>query len=150
MRDMADLELAPSEAQQEKWSRTGWGPWFALALAVGGVISYAVSMVLPYYVNDLDRFPLEDVPWGRDYTEMWPYDTAYSLPVGLAGVYAVLCAPFVAGGVVVWAGFQLWSQWRTMTRPAREITLLAAVVSIGTLGWLFTPLASTLVTWWLD
>lgn len=57
----------------------GWAPWVALVLAVGGAVSYVLSTALPCYVNDLDRFPLEDMPWGRDYTETWPYDTARSL-----------------------------------------------------------------------
>lgn len=147
---MVDLHIAFTETRREKPVLSDWAPWVALALAVGGAVSYVVSMVLPYYVNDLNRFPLEDMPWGRDYTQMWPYDTSYSLPFGLAGIYALTCAPFVAGGVVMWAGFRLWVGWRTMTRPSRAITLLAVAVSIGTWGWLFTPLASTLVTWWLD
>jgi hypothetical protein len=36
-------------------------------------------------------------------SEMWPHDTAYSLPFVLAGIYALMCAPFVAGAVAMWA-----------------------------------------------
>ena len=106
---------------------------------------------MPYYVNDLDRFPLEEMPWGVDYTELWPYDTAWSFPVGLAGIYALLPAPMVAVGVTLWAGYWGVARWAVATWPARVATTLAAAISVGTLGWLMTsPLASTLVSWWLD
>lgn len=73
--------------------------------------SYAVSMLMPYYANDLDRFPLEEMPWGIDHTELWPYDTAYSFrSVSQASTRC----------------------WRLRSRPAPS------------------PLASTLVSWWLD
>ncbi len=50
----------------------------------------------------------------------------------------------------MWAGFRLWVDRRTMTQLSRAIMLLAAAVSIGTWVWLFTPLASTLLSWLLD
>ena len=39
------------------------------------------------------------MPRGIDHTELWPYDTAYSFPVGLAGIYALLAAAIAAGTV---------------------------------------------------
>ena len=147
---MVDLHIAPSGTTREQPVPSGRAPWVALALAVSAAMSYVVSMVLPYYVNNLDRFPLEDLPLAGDATEMWPYDTAYSLPFVVAGIYALMCAPFVAGAVAMWAGFRLWVDRRTMTPLSRAIMLLAAAVSIGTWGWLFTPLASALLSWLLD
>lgn len=149
---MVDLKnTIPETALHRDTSPRRWAPWQALVLAVTVPASYAVSMLLPYYANDLDRFPLEEMPWGVDYTKLWPYDTAYSLLFGLAGVYAVLVAPCVAIGVVLWVGYWWPARRQTATGSARVAVLLAVAVSAGTIAWLMTsPLASTLVSWWLD
>jgi hypothetical protein len=108
-------------------------------------------MLLPYYANDLDRLPLEEMPWGVDYTELWPYDAVLSWPVGLAGIYAVLVAPLVAVATLVWVGFWWSVRGRSATWSSRVVTLLTVGISLGTIAWLMTSsLASTLVSWWLD
>ena len=149
---MADLRTSiPEVALHRDPSPRWWAPWLVLVLALTVPASYAVSMVLPYYVNDLDRFPLDEMPWGVDYTELWPYDTAYSFPVGLAGIYAILGAPLVAMGIVLWVGYWWNARWRTATWSARVATTLAVVVAVSTMAWLVSsPLASTLVVWFLD
>ena len=149
---MVDLKNSiPEVALHRDPSPRWWAPWLVLVLALTVPASYAVSMVLPYYVNDLDRFPLDEMPWGVDYTELWPYDTDYSFPVGLAGIYAVLGAPLVAMGIVLWVGYWWNARWRTATWSARVATTLAVVVSVSTVAWLVSsPLASTLVVWFLD
>lgn len=146
---MVVLQPAPRGTQPKELVRS-MAPWAALGLAIWGALSYVLGMVLPYYANDLDRFAQEDVPWGHDRSESWPFDTAFSLPSELAGIYAMVCAPFVAGGVAVWAGYRLWVDRRCMTRQSRAIILLAAAVCMATWGWLLTPLSSTLLIWWLD
>lgn len=149
---MADLRTSiPEVALRRDPAPRWWAPWLVLVLALTVPASYAVSMVLPYYVNDLDRFPLDEMPWGVDYTELWPYDTAYALPVGLAGIYALAAGPLVAIGTVLWVGYWWNARWRTTTWSARVATSMAVAVSAGTLAWLFTsPLASTLASWFLD
>ena len=147
---MVDLHVAPSETTRGKPLPSGRAPWIALALAVSAALSIFFSMVLPYYVNDLDRFASEDLYLAGDPGQMWPYDTAYSVPFVLAWIYALACAPFVAGAVAMWAGFRLWVDRRTMTHLTRAVTLVAAAVSIGTWVWLLTPVSSTILYWVLD
>jgi len=149
---MVDLkDSIPDVGLPRSTSPGRWAPWLVLMLAVTVPASYGVSMLLPYYANDLDRFPLEEMPWGVDYTELWPYDTAYSFPIGLAGLYAVAVAPFVSVGIVVWVGYWWSARWQAATWSSRVATLLAVAFSLCTIGWLMTsPLASTLVSWWLD
>jgi hypothetical protein len=68
--------------------------------------------------------------------------------VGLLAMFALALAPFVAAGVVAWAGYRLWAERRA---PGTRSVLLAAVtVSIISLGWLTTPLAGELILWLLD
>ena len=100
---MVDLKnRIPEVAMVRDPSPHRWSPWLALALAVTVPASYAVSMLLPYYVNDLDRFPLDEMPWGVDAAELWPHDTAWGGAVELATVYAVLAGPLVGEtGLVV-------------------------------------------------
>ena len=149
---MVDLkDSIPDVAFHPSTSLGRWAPWLVLVLAATVPASYGVSMLVPYYANDLDRFPLEEMPWGVDYTELWPYDTAYSFPIGLAGIYAVAVAPFVSVGIVVWAGYWWSTRWRAATWSSLVATLLAVALSLCTMAWLMTsPLASTLVSWWLD
>jgi hypothetical protein len=77
--------------------------------------------VLPYYANDLDRFPLADVAIGYpDPRDLWPYDTA------------------LGGGPL-------------MPRPAGPCgVLMALAVALGILVWLLSPFGVALMQWWLD
>ncbi|MFC7724154.1 hypothetical protein ACFQW6_03480 [Nocardioides sp. GCM10028917] len=128
-----------------------WAPWLLLAIATSLPASFAVSMLMPYYVNDLDRFPLDEMPWGIDYMELWPYDTAWSFPVGLAGIYAIVAGPMVAIGILLWVGFWWSARGGAATWTARVVTMLAVAITVSTITWLVTSsLASTLVSWFLD
>ena len=110
---MPDLtNRAPEAAKRSEASRRWSVPWLMLVLAVSVPASFAVSMLMPYYANNLDRFPLEQMPWGVDYTQLWPYDTVYALPIGLAGIYAAAAGPIVAVMVLVWFVLYLWFKRR--------------------------------------
>ncbi|MGY1607248.1 MULTISPECIES: hypothetical protein [unclassified Geodermatophilus] len=51
--------------------------WLA-ALAIASVAAYATLVVLPYFVNDLDRFPLAEVGGGyHDPKDLWPTTVPY-------------------------------------------------------------------------
>ncbi len=47
--------------------------WPPVVMALGCATTYALVFVVPYYVNGLDRFPLEDVAAGyHDPKDLWP------------------------------------------------------------------------------
>jgi hypothetical protein len=128
-------------------------PWSSLplVLAVGCALSYAVVLVLPYYVNDLDRYPLAEVASGaHDPKDLWPYTHWYGSFFALGGLATVGFGPLFAGGALVWALFDLWVLRRDRDVAGKVLVILAVVVTVGTLVWLRTSFASALVAWWLD
>lgn len=127
--------------------------WPALVLAVVCASAYAVFFVLPYYVNDLDRFPLTEVAAGyHDPKDLWPRNgaglAAFAFTFG--GLLTLLLAPFGAVFAVGWAAVNV-----VRGRMARDgltiaVSVLAATIGIITLVWLLSPFASALFSWWLD
>jgi hypothetical protein len=131
---------------------TARGPVILLGVVVGIVLAFVAGVVLPYYVNDLDRLPLAEVVSGRhDPKELWP-ETAGPWGHLLHGVgaYAVtlghLTLIFAAGGSL--AGLALL--WRQLSTAARR----ALVTVLAVAGTAFVVMASgwgqALATWTLD
>jgi hypothetical protein len=120
-------------------------------LALGCATAYGVFLVLPYYVNDLDAFPLEDVAGGyHDPKDLWPLNnTLGGVVFGFGGVMTVLFGPAVTLGALSWAlvglGRNRAAGWRF-----RGVSLVAVVVALGTLAWLVSPFGAALMTWRLD
>lgn len=127
--------------------------WPALALALACAAGYAVFFVLPYYANDLDRFPLAEVAAGyHDPRELWPRNAsgpaAYAFTFG--GMLTLMLAPLGAVFAVGWATLNV-----ALGRPARDprtvaVSVLAGAIGILTLVWLLSPFASSLFSWWMD
>ena len=68
--------------------------WLGI-VALAAAASFGLLVVLPYFVNDLDRFPLADVPIGyHDPKDLWPTTIPY---IGgwlhLFGVLSTVFAP---------------------------------------------------------
>lgn len=147
---MADLATRSDVRREARREHVDWSYWLVLVLAALGPVSYVLSMVLPYYANDLDRFPMAEVPWHRDASEMWPYDAPYGFVFTIAALYAIGLAPFVSGAVLVWSAVTLWVHRRTATWRSRAVVLAAAALAAASLVWLLTPLSSTLFIWLLD
>ena len=131
---------------------TARGPLVLLGVVVVIVVAYVAGVVVPYYVNDLDRLPLAEVAGGaHDPTEMWP---ATAGPWGYllhgVGAYAVslghFALTFAAGGSL--AGLALL--WSHLSAAARRA--LGTVVAVA--GTSFVVMASNwgqaLATWTLD
>lgn len=142
---MAVLDHAPEQGQVRA---ARWPPWLALGLALLCATSYAVSLVLPYYVNDLHRRPAGESLYLHEMSGLWPYDTFLEVPTVMLSAFALVLAPYVAILVAGWAGFRVWTD---RLAPGRVVIWAAAlVVSVATLGWLTTPLAGELIVWLLD
>lgn len=144
MRDTATEASIPKAARRQRG-------WQQLALALGCAAAYGVFLVLPYYVNNLDAFPLEDVAAGyHDPKDLWPLDTTLGgIVFGVGGLLAVLFGPAVTVGALSWA---LVGLWRDRAADGRfcGVSLVAVAVALGTLVWLVLPFGAALVKWRLD
>lgn len=148
--DMVSLILAPSRRRVPTRPEVRQA-WAALALGVACAASYAVFLVVPYYVNGLDRFPLAEVALGsHDPDGLWPAGTALEPVFGLGSLFALSLAPLLASGTLIWSGWQLWLHRRTATWRTRTLLVVAAFVSSTTVSWLASPFGSSLVSWQLD
>ena len=127
--------------------------WPALALAVMCAAAWAIFFVLPYYVNDLDRFSLTEVASGlHDPQDLWPYADGdlLSSTFALGAMFTLAAAPLAGAASVIWACLNLW---RDRAEPVRRdriaASLLAVAFGTAAIAWLATPLGSALITWWL-
>ncbi|HSE47070.1 MAG TPA: hypothetical protein VLA89_17260, partial [Gemmatimonadales bacterium] len=142
--DTAGEPSSPRAARRERG-------WQQVVLALGCAAAYGVFLVLPYYVNNLDAFPLEDVAAGyHDPKDLWPLNTTLDgIVFGVGGLMTVLFGPAVTLGALSWALAELWrdraAEWRF-----RGMSLVAVVVALGTLVWLVLPFGAALMKWRLD
>lgn len=120
-------------------------------LALGCATAYGLFLVLPYYLNNLDAFPLEDVAAGfHDPKELWPLNnTLGGVVFGFGGSLTVLFGPAVTLGALSWA---LVGAWRNRAAGWRicGMSFGAVVIALGTLVWLVSPFSAALIKWWLD
>ena len=125
--------------------------WPVLVLAVGCAAAYAVFFVLPYYANNLQRFPLADVAVGyHDPKDLWPRTTSWGPLFGFGGFVTLTFGPFVVLGTLGWAVAKLVAGRATHGWRGRAILLVAIAVSLATLVWLGSPFAAALMGWFLD
>jgi hypothetical protein len=122
-----------------------------LAIVTGAfvlaVLPFALGMALPYYANDLDRLPLDDLRSGRvDPATAWPLGTVWG---DLAGILALTLAHPVLALVTVMAICAAVSA----ARGRRHVALGFVVVALGgvaALAWVWGPTGRALLTWILD
>jgi len=125
--------------------------WPVLVVAVGCAAAYAIFFVLPYYANELQRYPLADVAVGyHDPKDLWPRTTAWGPLFAFGGFVTLTFGPLVVLGTLGWAVVKLVVGHATHGWRERTVLLGATAVSLGTLVWLGTPLAGALMGWFLD
>ena len=124
--------------------------WLGIVALVAAA-SFGLLVVLPYYVNDLDRFPLADVAIGsHDRKDLWPTTILY---IGgwlhLFGVLSTVFAPSTLLCVAFTCGFS--SGW-AITRRAWSVAAVHAVVvaCLVATAWFFRPFAQALAGWQMD
>lgn len=142
------IEVSVAPVVRGRWWRSGWPP-LLLAMACAG--AYAVFFALPYYVNELDRFPLEEVAMGyHDPKDLWPHAQGGWASFRLAGMATFFLGPALALATLAWAVVRtrqgIMAGDLRRTAPA----LVAAAVALGTLAWLFSPFGRALMSWFLD
>jgi len=133
--------------------RSWWVAGLPLVLVLMTGAAYGFFFVVPYYVNDLDRFSLNEVASGaHDPKDLWPYQDGgvRSVIWGFGGLFTFMLGPFVAYVAPLWAAFVMWRDRRVLR--VREWCALVITVVCGAtlLMWLDSPFGSALMGWWLD
>lgn len=126
-------------------------PLLAVTFTAAPALLFVASILVPYYVNDLDSLPLAEVASGaHDPMGLWPQGAAGGW-VQLAAGVAIALTPL---GAVIGAGLSATAIARGARRgPDRSLVARAAVVltlSIAVLATYFSPVGSALVSWRLD
>lgn len=145
-----DVSVAPlvRHARLLHWWRGGWPPLVA-ALSCAG--AYAVFFALPYYVNGLDAFPLDEVAGGlHDPQDLWPHEQGGWASFRLAGMATFYLGPALALTTLAWAAVRTRQGIAAGDLRRTAPALLAAALAVGTLGWLFSPFGRALMGWFLD
>ena len=139
---MAIVDAAPIRAVQHQ--RNDRRAWLALGLAVLSAMSCVVALVLPYFAAGR---PARESLYRYDIDQLWPYTSAVG-PLVVPLSFWALMAPFISFAVVCWGAHRLWT---LRAAPGREVVVaLALLVSVCTLGWFMTPMASDLLAWMID
>ena len=125
--------------------------WPVLVVAVGCAAAYAIFFVLPYYANELQRFPLADVAVGyHDPKDLWPHAEGGWASFRLAGMATFLLGPALTLATLAWAVVRTRQGIAAGDLRRTAPALVAAAVAIGTIGWLFSPFGRALMSWFLD
>jgi hypothetical protein len=122
-----------------------------LALVTGvfvlAVLPFALGMALPYYANDLDRLPLEDLSFGEvDPVTAWPLGTVWG---GIAAVLALTLAHPALALVTVMAICAAVSAGLRRRVIALGFVVIA-LAGVAVLAWVWGPTGRALMTWLLD
>ena len=141
------------QARQDAAPRSRPIAWLPLILVLVVGATYGLFLVLPYYVNDLDQFPLEEVASGaHDPKDLWPYRGRGRLSViwAFGALFTVMLGPFILLAAPLWAALLMWRDRRALR--VREWCALAMAILCGValITELASPFHDALVNWWLD
>lgn len=124
--------------------------WPLLAAGAAAAAGYALFFAVPYLVNDLGRFPLDEVAGGaHDPKGYWPAGSWFYGGWSLGALLTLTCGPLAAAGATLGSAGMLLTRRRTDRRG--RLTLVAALLlGVVALGWALSPTGSALVTWFMD
>jgi hypothetical protein len=128
----------------------GWVPLAGAALCVA---TYAVIFVLPYFVNGLDRFSLQQVASGaHDPKQLWPINGLGYVAFlwQLAGYATLAFAPLVATLAGAWSLVTLCIDSHRLDVTGRVARLSTVALSAALLLTLWSPFGLALKTWFMD
>jgi hypothetical protein len=132
---------------QQRFGPTPRDLAFVTGVSVLAVLPFALGMALPYYANDLDRLPLEDLRFGRvDPDTAWPLGTVWG---NLAGFLALTLAHPVLALVTVMA-IVAAVRAGLQRRPIAFGFVVVALAGVAVLAWVWGPTGRALMMWGLD
>lgn len=149
-----DAVTAPHVPEDTVSTTAGWRGITVLTAAVLAAIAmYGVGVLLPYYVNDLDRLPLAEVASGaHDPKDLWPRN-AFGGLAQLAGFFSLVVLPFMTFVCVGVGGLWLVGLWRhrqAQRVPKSLVLLVVMAASVAALAFMFSATGEALTTWRLD
>lgn len=128
--------------------------WLGALLMVSAV--WVSGLIVPYFVNDLHRLPLEEVASGRrDPKDLWPYASGSRpwgvLRLALLAIALPLMPILGIGSAVIGAGILLVPNRRErLTTSARNLTAAAILLGLGMAFLSLSPCGWALTAWALD
>lgn len=126
---------------------------YLVAFAVLGVALYGLGVLMPYYVNNLDRLSLQEVTSNHDPKDLWPQGPFAGF-VQLAGLLSIGFTPLILGAsVLVGGGALLYGLFTKTERVSlgMAVALLCVVAGcVAGFGYVGSPMWSALATWRLD
>lgn len=112
-------------------------PWLALTLSALPLVGFLVFLVVPYVVNDLDRFTLAEVASGaHDPIYSWPYAdggplaTVFGIGAALTLFFGALVS--VLGGMLSLHG--LATEWGLPGRARRTVWVTGLLAMVAFLA----------------
>ncbi len=127
--------------------------WLPLILALACATAYGLFFVVPYYVNDLDQLPLEEVASGaHDPKDLWPYEAGGVLGAFWAygALFMFMFGLFIAFGATLWAAIVLWRDRRVLRVREGCALAMALLCGVALLAGLASPFGTSLIAWFLD
>lgn len=128
-------------------------PWLWLAAVATLGLLWVAGVLVPYYVNDLDRLSPGELTSGAwDPAQLWPADTgAVGRTVQVAGAFVGWPLMHVVHlASALGSGCLLAQEWSTSTRRERALLVALTTLSAALTGLLLSPFGIALSTWALD
>ncbi len=126
--------------------------WLPLVLVLVSAVAYGLFLVVPYYVNDLDRFTLDEVAGGsHDASGVWPYQGGGLLSViwGYGAAFAILVGPFLTLGAPLWAAMIMWRDRRSLQTREWVALVTGVVFAVALIAELASPFHDAMIGWML-
>ncbi|KAB7739380.1 hypothetical protein GA707_20410 [Nostocoides sp. F2B08] len=128
--------------------------WLGALVMVFAV--WVSGLLVPYFVNDLHRLPLEEVAGGmHDPKDLWPYASGSILGAVLRLALLTIALPLTPilgiGSAVFGTGLLLIpSRRQRLTASARTLTAAAVVLGLTMAAVSLSPFGYALTAWALD
>ena len=142
-----------ARARQDAARRSRPVVWLPLFLVLVSGATYGLFLVVPYYVNDLGQFPLEEVASGaHDPKDLWPYQDGGALSViwDFGSLFTVMLGPFLVLAAPLWAALLMWRDRRALRVREWCALAMAILCSLALITELASPFHDALIHWWLD
>ena len=114
---------------------------------------WIAGVLVPYYVNDLDRLSVGELTSGaHDPAQLWPATTGtVGQTVQIAGALAgwpLMYVVYIASALG--SGYLLKEEWSGSSRGERALLATLAGLSVALTALLLSPFGVALTTWALD